>query len=483
MFILSLRQDDSHLTDCDHMLLYLTADTWSITQSQALAAEVNNALDLGVHVLLAHEMHGMDDQDARSGCEFGLFFSNTPPELLHRGIYSEIAVALKGGEWREASMCLLHAALMHEDKDGVQRSQNATHKAISARPSSPLLSNRAVKRAWPRMSLSIHSSSAKESPASPDKDPADVPDSGESTTKSSRCIEEPTALRRSASILKPSESMVACREELTMISHAIGKRVDRCLQMQSKTPPRPQITAPPTVEAVKAANTVRRASVLSVPVSAAPQAVTAPSSAASLAAASAKGIDPAMALATVTDFVFNEAAPIGVGMADEGDKILIREILKGSVAHVQGVELGSEVLAVNGESVVGVGAATAKARIAADGRPLVLRLRALMPQTQGTDFPAPAAMLQDRDAQSEADARLDTIEGDSVQHLIQERVERSRRARCHPVSTSPATCGSPSPPPFARPSRTPLPRPPRRPPRSPREENNADDDFDDDARV
>lgn len=35
----------------------------------------------------------------------------TPPELLQRGIYSEIAVPLKGGAWREASLVLLSAAI------------------------------------------------------------------------------------------------------------------------------------------------------------------------------------------------------------------------------------------------------------------------------------------------------------------------------------------------------------------------------------
>ena len=46
-------------------------------------------------------MPGIGGQEARFGCEFGTFFScddgATPQSLLHRGIYSEIAVALKGG--------------------------------------------------------------------------------------------------------------------------------------------------------------------------------------------------------------------------------------------------------------------------------------------------------------------------------------------------------------------------------------------------
>ena len=58
---------------------------------------------------------GTGGQEKRSGCEFGSFFScvdgTTPGELLWHGIYSEIAVALKGGPWREASMAMLAMAL------------------------------------------------------------------------------------------------------------------------------------------------------------------------------------------------------------------------------------------------------------------------------------------------------------------------------------------------------------------------------------
>jgi hypothetical protein len=57
---------------------------------------------------------GTGGQDQRFGCDFGTFFScvdgATPGELLKRGIYSEIAVALKGGPWREASITMLAMA-------------------------------------------------------------------------------------------------------------------------------------------------------------------------------------------------------------------------------------------------------------------------------------------------------------------------------------------------------------------------------------
>jgi len=112
--VLFVTMDVTCLAKCDHMLLYLSSQTWTRGEaSEMLGKEVDQAMDLGVHVLLAHEMPG-DGEQARSGCEFGSFFScadgTTPGELLKRGIYSEIAVALKGGPWREASMAMLAMA-------------------------------------------------------------------------------------------------------------------------------------------------------------------------------------------------------------------------------------------------------------------------------------------------------------------------------------------------------------------------------------
>ena len=44
------------LAECSHFLLYLTALTWTRgAESEVLADEVVKAMDLGVHILLAHE--------------------------------------------------------------------------------------------------------------------------------------------------------------------------------------------------------------------------------------------------------------------------------------------------------------------------------------------------------------------------------------------------------------------------------------------
>jgi hypothetical protein len=66
-----------------------------------------------------HEMIGVGGQEARHGVPFAHFFAcdagTTPADLLNRGIYKDIAVGLKGGEWRVSSMKLLAQALTSRD--------------------------------------------------------------------------------------------------------------------------------------------------------------------------------------------------------------------------------------------------------------------------------------------------------------------------------------------------------------------------------
>ncbi len=111
-----MTSEPSSLAKSDHMLLYLTSQTWTRGEESAkLGKEVLDAMNLGVHIILAHEMPGVGGQAARHGCDFGSFFAcdagTTPSELLQRGIYNEIALPLKGGEWRNASLVLLYNTL------------------------------------------------------------------------------------------------------------------------------------------------------------------------------------------------------------------------------------------------------------------------------------------------------------------------------------------------------------------------------------
>ena len=118
---LRVSQELADLQDCERMLVYLHKGTWRIGEaSEIFAREVATALCSGVQLLLAHEMLGVD-QEARGGVEFADFFEceqgTTPQQLLRAGIYSQIAVALKGGQHRKVSMALLAKALVDVPED------------------------------------------------------------------------------------------------------------------------------------------------------------------------------------------------------------------------------------------------------------------------------------------------------------------------------------------------------------------------------
>jgi len=105
------------LDSCEHMLLYLTSQTWtSGSESAALAHEVCQAQRAGVHLLLAHEFpSNLGDNEVRHACAFDNFWNDgwTPRHLLkgEANVYKQIAMALKGGLWRPAGLAKLAEAL------------------------------------------------------------------------------------------------------------------------------------------------------------------------------------------------------------------------------------------------------------------------------------------------------------------------------------------------------------------------------------
>ena len=126
---LKVTTEASALGECMHALVYLNGETWtSGAVSEAFATEVECALELGVHVLLAHEMPGVGQPEARHGVDFASFFDSdsTPKRLIDAGIYNEVAVPLKGVAWREASMVLLARAVAGQDVAGQLDEEHST---------------------------------------------------------------------------------------------------------------------------------------------------------------------------------------------------------------------------------------------------------------------------------------------------------------------------------------------------------------------
>merc|ERR1711998_513318 len=60
---LYVTNEAANLPQCDHVLLYLTSQTWTRgEQSAKLGVELTMAQDLGIHIRLAHEMTGAGGQ-------------------------------------------------------------------------------------------------------------------------------------------------------------------------------------------------------------------------------------------------------------------------------------------------------------------------------------------------------------------------------------------------------------------------------------
>jgi len=105
----------SDLLECETMLLYLTADTWTSGEmSKKLASEVMLAMTAGVKVVLVHEAPSWDNKQTNA-CPFESFFScergATPVDLLHAGVYRSIANALRAEPLRTASFVMLVKSL------------------------------------------------------------------------------------------------------------------------------------------------------------------------------------------------------------------------------------------------------------------------------------------------------------------------------------------------------------------------------------
>jgi len=107
--LLEVRSD---LSVCDHMLVYLNALTWT-HEPEELTAELRQAMRVGLHLQLCHEFPSSIDLGSRHAIDFSKIMNATPADLRMEStnIYSQIAVALKGGELREPGLASLAVRL------------------------------------------------------------------------------------------------------------------------------------------------------------------------------------------------------------------------------------------------------------------------------------------------------------------------------------------------------------------------------------
>eukprot|EP00966_Prymnesium_polylepis_P170987 3952408-Prymnesium_polylepis.2 len=106
-------QSWSDLSKCDHMLVYLNAQTWT-HDLEPFATEIREAMRAGLHLQPCYEYPSVvDPGSARHALEFKQIMDATPADLKKwpTNIYSQIAISIKGAELREPGLANLAARL------------------------------------------------------------------------------------------------------------------------------------------------------------------------------------------------------------------------------------------------------------------------------------------------------------------------------------------------------------------------------------
>jgi hypothetical protein len=105
----------AQLASCDHMLVLLDERTWTSGEDTAkFVAHIHAAMHIGVHMLCVHEFPSVCGP-ARHAVEFHrMFHEEWTPTHLQGGaanLYKEIALALKGVEWRKPGLVAVASKL------------------------------------------------------------------------------------------------------------------------------------------------------------------------------------------------------------------------------------------------------------------------------------------------------------------------------------------------------------------------------------
>jgi len=114
--LLTFTSDVTKIAACDHMLVLLDTRTWTSGEATAKFVEhIHSALRTGVHLNCVHEYPAVVGPP-RHECEFAKLFDDdwTPAHLTggKTNLYKEIALALKGVEWRQPGLVALASKLV-----------------------------------------------------------------------------------------------------------------------------------------------------------------------------------------------------------------------------------------------------------------------------------------------------------------------------------------------------------------------------------
>ena len=140
-FVMMLAADDAFGGDVGglsgkptHLVLYLSKQTWLGEAGERLADEIRRARAAQVPIVMVHE-----NDMAGDGCEFGLFFSTTPQDLIKDGLYKALALALCPPPFHHVSSCLVARALGADHLKSGGREGTVIARTLSRAKSSSLL--------------------------------------------------------------------------------------------------------------------------------------------------------------------------------------------------------------------------------------------------------------------------------------------------------------------------------------------------------
>ena len=103
---LRVSNDLDEVSESARFLVYLTKTTWTHSP-EAFGRDVERAMREGTRLLVCHEYPGLDLHSGRDAVPFQQVLLQTPQHLQAADIYHMIAIALKAGEWRQASLVML----------------------------------------------------------------------------------------------------------------------------------------------------------------------------------------------------------------------------------------------------------------------------------------------------------------------------------------------------------------------------------------
>ena len=208
--------------------------------SQALAEDLATAMSRGISLTLMHEMPGIGGQAERHGVAFATFFASdaTPLPLLKAGIYATIAVALKGGAWREASQVLATQALAVPPRRGPRKEVAflASMRSDSARSecARPLPADTAEKLFAPRATIDAATDATGDGSRSYRNDgfdaapPTEVPPSRRSLRSSERPLPSGN--------VSPTAAPDPAQQEITAAAVALAKQASLARLDQLRAP-------------------------------------------------------------------------------------------------------------------------------------------------------------------------------------------------------------------------------------------------------